>query len=80
MDEVAVMFASAVVKKDPITKMLKRAPAAFALGKKLLVANSTSKSVDEEEIELYASCFRTNDQKERALAFRQKREPNFTGT
>ncbi|MDG6983075.1 MAG: enoyl-CoA hydratase/isomerase family protein [Nitrososphaerota archaeon] len=63
-----------------VHEILKRTPAAFALGKKLLVANSTSKSADEEEIELYASCFRTSDQKEGALAFRQKRDPNFTGT
>lgn len=62
-----------------IHEILKHAPAAFALGKKLLVANSTSKSADEEEIELYASCFRTSDQKEGAMAFRQKREPKFTG-
>jgi enoyl-CoA hydratase len=62
-----------------VREILKHAPAAFALGKKLLVANSSSREADEQEIELYASCFKTKDQKEGARAFREKREPVFTG-
>lgn len=60
-------------------EILKQSPAAFALSKKLLVENSTSRKADEQEIELYASCFKTNDQKEGARAFMEKREPIFTG-
>lgn len=62
-----------------VRDILKHSPAAFALAKKLLVDNSTSRDADEHEIELYAQCFRTKDQKEGARAFREKREPVFTG-
>ena len=60
-------------------QILKRSSAAFALGKRLLVENSTSKARDLREIETYARCFRTKDQKEGARAFREKRDPVFTG-
>jgi enoyl-CoA hydratase len=56
-----------------------RSPVAFALAKKLLVQNSTSRGADAREIEYYARCFRTSDQKEGARAFREKRDPVFEG-
>lgn len=62
-----------------VREILKDSPSAFRLGKKLIVANSTSKAADEQEIELYAQCFKTRDQKEGARAFREKRAPNFVG-
>jgi enoyl-CoA hydratase len=58
-----------------------KAPIAFRLAKRLLQrnANEWMRRADELEVNYYSKCFGTSDQKEGALAFRMKREPNFKG-
>ena len=62
-----------------VQTVLDGAPAAFAEGKRLLLENFRSREADAREIERYARCFKTEDQKEGAVAFRMKRKPVFRG-
>lgn len=66
---------------DVAEKVLHKAPIAFAMSKRLLAKNAAAMSpgADALEIEYYARCFRTRDQKEGARAFMEKREPRFKG-
>ena len=63
-----------------MNRILSRAP--LALGSAIRAINaSTQKDVNgfEEEIELFGQCFDTNDFKEGASAFLEKRKPSFRG-
>jgi len=64
--------------KEVAQKMLSRAPIAIGFCKKL-INSSLVKSIDEEEITLYAKCFETRDREEGMRAFLEKRRPIFTG-
>jgi enoyl-CoA hydratase len=62
-------------------KVLDRAPAALRFSK-ILINSSTRLSLedgDKLEVELYAKCFDTYDQKEGMRAFIEKRKPVFKG-
>lgn len=64
--------------KEIAYKILTRAPIAIGFCKKL-INSSIIKSIDEEEITLYAKCFETRDREEGMRAFLEKRKPVFTG-
>ncbi len=62
-------------------KIVTRAPIAVEFSKKLINSSMTQtlEDGDKLEIELYARCFGTDDQKEGMKAFLQKRQPVFRG-
>lgn len=64
--------------KDIARKILARAPIAMSYCKKL-INSSIIRSIDEEEILLYAKCFETRDREEGMRAFLEKRKPVFRG-
>ncbi len=64
--------------KDVARKILSRAPIAIGFCKKL-INSSVIRSIDEEEISLYAKCFETRDREEGIRAFLEKRKPVFVG-
>ncbi len=67
--------------KNLASKIITRAPIAVGFSKTLI--NSSMSKVLEEgdklEVELYAKCFDTYDQKEGMKAFIEKRKPQFRG-
>lgn len=62
-------------------KILSRAPIALEFSKRLInmSVRETLSEGDRQEIELYAKCFDTFDQKEGMKAFFEKRKPVFQG-
>jgi enoyl-CoA hydratase len=67
--------------KNLACKILDRAPTALRFSK-ILINSSTRRSLengDKLEVELYAKCFDTYDQKEGMKAFIEKRKPVFEG-
>jgi enoyl-CoA hydratase len=61
--------------------VLEKSPTAFAYTKTLMTRNAAamSRGADALEIEYYARCFKSQDQKEGARAFMEKRKPVFRG-
>jgi enoyl-CoA hydratase len=64
--------------KEVARRILSRAPIAIGFCKRL-INSSIIRSVDEEEISLYAKCFETRDREEGMRAFLEKRRPVFVG-
>ena len=67
--------------KKLASKVLTKAPIALRFSKKLIDASMRvpMKKGDKLEVELYAKCFDTQDQKEGMNAFIEKRRPLFKG-
>ncbi|CAH2214240.1 enoyl-CoA hydratase-related protein [Tepidibacter aestuarii] len=72
------------IEEDPIkesiemaNKIIKKAPIAVKQAKKAINFAYNKNLYTDYEVECFASCFSTSDQKEGMVAFDEKRKPNF---